>query len=112
MWKELIKKVELQSIIVLLITLGSGCYLFSIDNKYYPVTGYLGGGLIFLGMLYTVGSFYSNQLKENYNDAISALKGGYKESHDLMKDTVKFANESKKIGDYKMIDSPEETIQK
>jgi len=63
MWKELVKKIELQSILVLFITLLFGWLLLGKDNSLSTPAGILGSISITIGVLYTFGSFFSNQRK-------------------------------------------------
>lgn len=72
--EELIKKIELQSILVLAITLVVGLLLLNKDNSLNTPAGILGSFSIAAGLLYTLASFYSNQVKENYSHLISEYK--------------------------------------
>ena len=74
MWKRLVERVELQSIIVLILTLGCGIYLIRIDNSLDSPAGILGSISVAMGLLYTYGSFFSNSIRENYKDVISEYK--------------------------------------
>lgn len=110
MWetvKELIKKIELQSILVLFITLLFGYLLLNIDNNINTPAGLLGSICIFVGIIYTIASFFSNQMNEIYSNAINvyesailALKSGHKEAQKYMKNTVSDARTNNKIGGY------------
>lgn len=72
--RELIKKIELQSILVLTITLFFGYLLLSMDNSFNSPAGALGTLSIAFGVIYTFSSFFSNQIKESYTDVISQYK--------------------------------------
>lgn len=74
MIQELIKKIELQSILVLFITLGTGAILLKTDNSWTSPAGLLGAISIGFGILYTFGSFFANQIKESYKDVIDEYK--------------------------------------
>ncbi|MFA6227188.1 MAG: hypothetical protein WC631_01755 [Candidatus Paceibacterota bacterium] len=74
MWQELIKKIELQSILVLFITLLAGCWLLNGANNFTSPRGILGTISISVGLLYTIISFFSNQIRESYKDVISEYK--------------------------------------
>lgn len=90
MIKELIKKIELQSILVLFISLSFGYFLLRIENNFSSPAGILGSLCIGLGLIYTLGSFFSNQLKENHKDLIA----GYKETIATLKSTHKHIQKS------------------
>lgn len=74
MWKELVKKIELQSILVLFITLSFGCGLLLKYNNISTPAGILGSVSIIIGLLYTFGSFFTNQTRESYKDVIIEYK--------------------------------------
>ncbi|MCX6935214.1 MAG: hypothetical protein NTZ01_03335 [Verrucomicrobia bacterium] len=74
MWQELVKKIELQSVLVLFLTLLFGWLLLNKDNSLSSPAGILGSVSIGMGLLYTFGSFFSNQIKESYKDVISEYK--------------------------------------
>lgn len=74
MWTELAKKIELQSVLVLFLTLLFGFLLLNKDNSLLSPAGILGSISISMGLLYTFGSFFSNQIKESYKDVISEYK--------------------------------------
>ncbi|MDD4062275.1 MAG: hypothetical protein PHV25_00645 [Candidatus Pacebacteria bacterium] len=63
MWTELVKKIELQSVLVLFLTLLFGFLLLNKDNSLSSPAGILGSISIGMGLLYTFGSFFSNQIK-------------------------------------------------
>ena len=71
---DLIKKIELQSVLVLFLTLLFGFLLLNKDNSLSSPAGILGSISIGMGLLYTFGSFFSNQIKESYKDVISEYK--------------------------------------
>lgn len=71
---ELVKKIELQSILVLTITLIFGYLLLKNNNNFSTPAGILGSISIAIGLLYTFGSFFSNQIRESYKDVISEYK--------------------------------------
>ena len=106
MLKELIKKIELQSIIVLLLTLLAGYFLLKIDNSFNTPAGILGTISIGFGILYTFGSFFSNQIRESYKDVISeykatisTLRSSHKDIQKSYKDNLSTKQETQ-IGDY------------
>ena len=74
MWKELIKKVELQSILVFIVTLSFGYSLFKIDKTFSSATGILGSIIISFGAIYTFVSFFTINIRESYKDVISEYK--------------------------------------
>ena len=74
MFSDIIKKIELQSILVLLITLLFGSILLKISNDMTSPAGILGTASICVGLLYTFCSFFSNQIRENYKDVIAEYK--------------------------------------
>ncbi len=107
MWKELIKKIELQSILVLLITILFGYLLLIKDNSWTTPAGILGSILIAFGVLYTFGAFFSNQIKESYKDVILEYKSAFgivKSANNLLlknqQDTLSDSKQKKKIGGY------------
>ena len=67
----LIKKIELQSILILVITLGIGHSLIILDNA---VIQWLGIACIIFGLLYTYASFFTNNMRESYKDIISEYR--------------------------------------
>ncbi len=110
MWEELIKKIELQSVLVLFLTLLFGFLLLNKDNSLSSPAGILGSISIIIGLLYTFGSFFSNQIKESYKDVISEYKNTIStlrtSNRDVQKyyqDTISSGVESKKVGNYKTI---------
>ncbi len=117
MWKELIKKIELQSVLVLLITLLFGYLLLSKDNSLSTPAGILGSVTIGLGILYTFGSFFSNQIRESYKDVISEYKATISTLRSSTKDVAKLYQETytsqpkgkKQIGEYVPITEEEPT---
>jgi len=74
MWRKLIEKIELQSILVLVITLSAGTILLKIDNSLSSPSGVIGSICLIAGIIYTIASFYSNQVRENYKDIISEYR--------------------------------------
>lgn len=106
MWRELIKKIELQSILVLFITLLFGFLLLNKDNSLTTPAGILGSISIAFGILYTFGSFFSNQIKESYKDVIAEYKAtiatfraGQKFLESHYQETIS-SQEKKQTGDY------------
>jgi hypothetical protein len=109
---ELIKKVELQSILVLFITLGAGCFLIYLDNSLNTPSGILGSLSIVVGILYTYGSFYSNQIRESYKDviseyksAINTLRSSTKDMQEMYRGFGTAGPKTEKIGEYH-VESP------
>ncbi len=105
MWEEVIKKIEFQSIIVLLITLGMGTILINISNSFYTPAGILGTICIGLGILYTFGSFFTNQIRESYKDVIleykttiTTLRASHKDIRETYKSNIEGNGETKKVG--------------
>jgi hypothetical protein len=101
-WVELVKKIELQSILVLIITLLFGFLLLNNNNNFSTPAGILGSVSIAIGLLYTFGSFFSNQIRESYKDVISeykamiaTLKSSNNFAQKQIKDTLA---DTKKIG--------------
>jgi hypothetical protein len=111
--KKLIEKIELQSILVLFLTLGFGSFLLYINNSFKTPSGILGTISISVGLLYTLLSFISNIMRENYQFIISDLKS----SSTYMKKIYKTAlddsadNFSKKTKEYKEITGDETKTQ-
>lgn len=115
MWKELVKKIELQSVLVLLLTLLFGYLLLNKDNSFSIPAGILGSVSIIMGLLYTFGSFFSNQIKESYKDVITEYKNtittlrmSHKDIQKSYQNTLSSQNNTKTIGEqYKAIDGAE-----
>lgn len=112
MWSELIKKIELQSILVLFFTLLFGCLLLNSDNSLSTPAGILGSISIGFGILYTFGSFFSNQIKESYKDVIneykstiSTLRSSYKDAQNYYKDTLTNSEKNKTFGEYRIAEN-------
>jgi hypothetical protein len=107
MWLiNLIKKIELQSVLVLFITLFFGYKLLGYDNSLKSPAGILGSLSIGIGILYTLFSFFSNQIKESYKDVINEYKttlSTTRTSHKAIEETLiksmKSKDETKKISD-------------
>lgn len=106
MWPELIKKIELQSVLVLFLTLLFGFLLLNKDNSLSSPAGILGSISIGMGLLYTFGSFFSNQIKESYKDVIfeykntiSTLKSSHKDIQKSYQDTLSSQSKEKTIGE-------------
>jgi hypothetical protein len=115
MWKELIKKIELQSVLVLFVTLLFGVALLYKDNSFTKPAGILGCISIGFGLLYTFGSFFSNQIKESYKDIISeykntiaTLRTSHKGIEQSYQDTLSSQSKVKTIGEsYQAVDEAE-----
>lgn len=110
MWSELVKKIELQSVLVLFITLLFGSYLLNGSNDFSTPRGILGTVSISVGLLYTLISFFSNNIKESYKDVISeykntisTLRSSHKDIRESYKDSVSMQEKSKTIGSYQTI---------
>lgn len=71
---ELIKKIELQSIIVLFGMIIAGITLFLIKDPFPSPTSVLGISLIGFGIIYSFASFFTNNLRESYKDIIIEYK--------------------------------------
>jgi hypothetical protein len=106
MLKELVKKIELQSILVLLLTLLAGYFLLKIDNSFKTPAGILGTVSIGFGILYTFGSFFSNQIRESYKDVIleykatiSTLRSSHKDIQKSYQDNMNIQKETQ-TGEY------------
>lgn len=91
---ELIKKIELQSVLVLFFTLLFGCFLLYQDNSFTTPAGVLGSISIAIGLLYTFGSFFSNQIRESYKDVITHYESIIKTHKTSAKDVQKFYQQS------------------
>ena len=105
MWQELIKKIELQSVLVLFLTLLFGWLLLNKDNSLSSPAGILGSVSIGMGLLYTFGSFFSNQIKESYKDVISeykntisTLRSSHKDIQKSYQDTLSGTTKDRTIG--------------
>lgn len=105
MWTELIKKIELQSVLVLFLTLFFGFLLLNKDNSLTTPAGILGSISIGMGLLYTFGSFFSNQIKESYKDVISeykntisTLRSSHKDIQKSYQDTLSGQGQERTIG--------------
>lgn len=105
MWQELIKKIELQSVLVLFLTLLFGWLLLNKDNSLSSPAGILGSVLIGMGLLYTFGSFFSNQIKESYKDVIgeykntiTTLRSSHKDIQKSYQDTLSGTTKDRTIG--------------
>ena len=90
MWQELVKKIELQSVLVLFITLSAGCWLLSGANDFTSPRGILGTISISVGLLYTIISFFSNQIRESYKDVIGEYKNTITTLRSSHKDIEKY----------------------
>ena len=120
MWQELVKKIELQSIIVLFITLLFGTTLLYKYNNISTPAGVLGSVSIIIGLLYTFGSFVSNQTRENYKDVITEyksiianLKSTSKHVQGQYKQTMSDTNTKEAtLGDYKIVPNSEIVTEK
>lgn len=114
MWVvELVKKIELQSVLVLFLTLLFGFFLLNKDNSLSSPAGILGSISIGMGLLYTFGSFFSNQIKESYGDVISeykntisTLRSSNKDIQKSYQDTLSSQGKERAIGEsYQTVDS-------
>lgn len=119
MWNELIKKIELQSILVLFITLLFGSILLRMDNSLNSPAGILGSASIAIGIIYTICSFFSNQIRESYKDVISeykatisTLRSSNKDVTEYYKKTISETKTTKQIGEYQAIESDSSGTQK
>lgn len=117
MWNELIKKIELQSILVLFLTLLFGFLLLDQSNSFSTPTGVLGTISISVGLLYTVISFFSNQIRESYKDVIAEYKImalNLKSSNKYIQDQYKrtLSDTDKTFGEYHTVQSQEITTEK
>jgi len=106
MWTELVKKIELQSVLVLFLTLLFGFLLLNKDNSLSSPAGILGSVSIGMGLLYTFGSFFSNQIKESYKDVIaeykntiSTLRTSHKDIQKSYQDTLSSQSRERTIGE-------------
>ena len=106
MWTELVKKIELQSVLVLFLTLLFGFLLLDKDNSLSSPAGILGSVSIGMGLLYTFGSFFSNQIKESYKDVIaeykntiSTLRTSHKDIQKSYQDTLFSQSKERTIGE-------------
>lgn len=106
MWAELVKKIELQSVLVLFLTLLFGFLLLNKDNSLSSPAGTLGSVSIGMGLLYTFGSFFSNQIKESYKDVIaeykntiSTLRTSHKDIRKSYQDTLSSQSREGAIGE-------------
>lgn len=115
MWQEFVKKIELQSVLVLFLTLLFGFLLLSKDNSLSSPAGILGSVSITMGFLYTFGSFFSNQIKESYKDVISeykntisTLRSGHRDIEKFYQGTLSGASKERTIGEnYQIIGTTE-----
>lgn len=120
MWNELIRKIELQSILVLVITLLFGWLLLNKENNFSSPAGILGTISISVGLLYTVVSFFSNQIRESYKDVIleykfmvANLKSSNKYIQKQLKETLPDQGAGKTIsGGYQVIQSQDTETEK
>lgn len=110
MWSELVKKIELQSVLVLFITLVFGSYLLHSSNDFSTPRGILGTVSISVGLLYTLISFFSNNIKESYKDVIaeysntiSTLRSANKDIQKSYQDTISSKGDSKTVGQYQTL---------
>jgi len=106
MWIELVKKIELQSVLVLFLTLLFGLLLLNKDNSLSSPAGILGSVSIVMGLLYTFGSFFSNQIKESYKDVIAeykntifTLRTSHKDIEKSYQDTLSSQSKERTIGE-------------
>lgn len=112
-FNELIKKIQLQSIIVLILTLGAGCYLLHIDDSFIKPAGILGSLSIVIGLIYTLFSFFSNSMNESYKHLIETYKktiDDLRSSHQYIQGSYQTREDklcsqlnSKEIGSYQTI---------
>lgn len=115
-WTELVKKIELQSVLVLAITLACGSWLLSGANNFNTPRGILGAVSIGFGLLYTFGSFFSNQIRESYKDVIaeykstiSTLRSSSKDIQKHYQETLTGSRKAPSIGGYQSEASDEGT---
>ncbi len=117
MVRELIKKIELQSVLVLAITLVVGYFLLSKDNSLKTPAGILGSVCIGFGILYTLISFFSNQIRESYKDLISEYKShigtlkisqqSIEKGYGKLSEIISNTPTGKQVGDYSTIENDE-----
>lgn len=115
MWQELVKKIELQSVLVLCITLSAGCWLLSGVNNFTSPRGILGTISISVGLLYTIISFFSNQIRESYKDVIgeykntiTTLRSSHKDIQKSYQETISNQEKGRVIGgNYKTVNETE-----
>jgi len=119
MWSNIINKIELQSVLVLFLTLIFGYLLLDKDNSLSSPAGILGSVSIGMGLLYTFGSFFSNQIKESYKDVIaeykntiSTLRSSHKDVENYYKNTMTKQSKENQIGEYKIIENQDIETQK
>jgi len=112
MIRELIKKIELQSVLVLFITLLFGFLLLRLDNSFATPAGILGTISIGFGILYTFGAFFSNQIRESYKDVISeykatinTLRSSHRKIEESYEKLTNQTREGRQIGDYQISSS-------
>lgn len=97
MWrKELIEKIELQSIIVLIITFVIGYLLIIYNGTFSSIIKTLGFITIGFGVLYSFVSFFTINLRENYKDIILEYKTSNKELRSNFRAINKIYKESLK----------------
>ena len=70
----LIRKIELQSIIVLTITLLVGLHLLNKSQTLISIQSIIGSIIMGFGILYTFVSFFTNNIRESYKDVILEYK--------------------------------------
>lgn len=117
MWQEIIRKIEFQSILVLLITLLIGLGLLHLSNRFDTPAGILGMISIAFGLLYTFGSFFTNQIRESYQDVIREYKSTIqtlRTSHKDIEQSYKTMNNSSNdqtIGGYRALEDDDRRTQ-
>jgi len=90
--------------------------MLRINNSLSTPAGILGSISIAFGILYTFGSFFSNQIKESYKDVISEykstitdLRSSSKFISDSYKEAITKGSSEKMIGDYQTSELDNET---
>ena len=89
MLKELVHKIEHQSIVVLFITLLAGVVLLRSDPGLSTAAGIMGVVLLASAVLYTFVSFFSNHYRESYRDLITEYKSQIRTLKSMQKFTQK-----------------------
>ena len=95
-WSKILDKIELQSILVLFMTLTSGIILIVIGNSYNKPSGILGIALIVVSVVYTFISFIFNQTFESFKNVSEHYKKIVEEKEKTMEGWKKLTEEQRK----------------
>jgi hypothetical protein len=107
--KTFLEKIQLQSVLIILIILYFGVQLLKLNNSIITPAGILGAILIVAGGVAGVSAVAVTQTRESYSDVIaqykhviSTLKSSNKYTQETLKDTIS-TTEQRKVGNYTIL---------